>query len=86
MLTLSKPADHDRLNACIFDQLKMKIHGCVIIPGAWDCYDTLGYLEQRLKKNVIATLEDDGSVFAVCGKVIYFTDEMVLITTTSIPD
>jgi hypothetical protein len=79
MLTLSKPYDHDRLNACVFDQLNMKINGDVCIPGEWDCYDTLGYLEQRLKKSVIATFEDDGSVFTVCGKIVFFKDDMVLI-------
>jgi len=81
MLVLSCPSNQDRFNAAIFEVLNLNIHGTVCILGnGWDCYITLGYLEQRLKQTVIATHCVDGSEFSVCGKVISFTDDGVFIS------
>lgn len=73
MLVLSRPFNQDRLNAAIFEIVGLNIHGTVCIPGEeWDCYQTLGYLERRLKRPFIATMCADGSRFCICGKVVYF--------------
>ena len=80
MLELTKPLNHDRLNSCVFDQIFMDIDGDVFIPGEWDCYDTLGYLEQRLKQNLIATLRDDGSMFFIRGKAVCFAPDGVTVS------
>jgi hypothetical protein len=81
MLTLSSPSDHGRLNAAIFEIVNLNVHGTVCIPGnKWDCYDTLGYLEQRFKQPVIATQCADGSEFFIHDKKVSFTDECVFIT------
>jgi hypothetical protein len=80
MLVLSVPASQSRLNACVYDQLDMRIDGDVVIPGAWDSYDTLDYLEKRLKQSVIATLKDDGSAFVVRGKLVCFLAESVIVS------
>ena len=80
MLVLTKPINQSRLNSCVYDQLNLKLAGDVAIPGTWDCYDTLGYLEKRLKQSVIATLRDDGSVFVVCGKTVFFEPDFVYVS------
>jgi hypothetical protein len=80
MLILTRPVNQARLNACVFDLIGMNIDGEVCIPGAWDCYDALGYLEKRLKLSVIATLLDNGSIFIVCGKRVCFAPELVVVS------
>jgi hypothetical protein len=81
MLILSRPSDQGRLNAVIFELIGLNIHGTVCVPGNyWDCYDTLGYLEKRLKQPVIATHCVDGSEFSIRNKNISFTDRGVFIT------
>jgi len=80
MLVLTEPVNQSRLNACVYDQLNYNMNGDVAIPGEWDCYDTLGYLERRLKQSIIATLADDGSKFAVKGKIIVFEPDSVYIS------
>jgi hypothetical protein len=81
MLTLSPPSDHDRLNAAVFEIVGLNVHGTVCIPGnQWDCYNTLGYLEQRLRQPIIATECVDGSEFFICDKHIRFASDGVFIT------
>jgi hypothetical protein len=80
MLVLSCPANHDRLNAAVFEVIHLNVSGAVCILGSgWDCYITLGYLEKRMKCLMIATQCSDGSEFRVCGRTVCFTDEGVFI-------
>ena len=79
MLEFTQPADQDRFNSWLYEMLYMKICGPVSVPGEWDCYKTLGYLECRLKQSVIATLREDGSIFKVCGKTVYFEEDRVTV-------
>ncbi len=79
MLEFTQPANHDRFNSWVYDMLHMKICGSVSVPGEWDCYATLDYLECRLKQTIIATLCEDGSIFRLCGKTVYFGDHGVTI-------
>jgi hypothetical protein len=81
MLVLTLPCNHDRLNAVIYEVLHLNITGMVCVPGdSWDCYVTLGYLEKRLKRPVIATQCTDGSKFCVGDKTVNFTDDGVFIS------
>jgi hypothetical protein len=81
MLTLSRPWNHDRFNAVIFELIRLNMCGVVLVPGSrWDCYTTLGYLERRMRRSLIATRCEDGSEFRICDKVISFTDEGVFIS------
>jgi hypothetical protein len=84
MLEFTQPADHDRFNSWLYEMLNMKICGSVSVPGAWDCYETLDYLECRLKQSVIATLREDGSIFRVRGKTVYFEDDRVTVIQNSV--
>lgn len=87
MLTLSSPSDHDRLNAAIFEIVGLNVHGTVFIPGnQWDCYNTLGYLEKRLRQPIIATECADGSEFFIRNKHVRFTYEGVFVTWCSYDD
>ena len=80
MLILTRPLNHDRFNAALFEVLSLNITGTVcILGGEWDCYYTLGYLEKRLKHTLIATHCMDGTEFSVCGRRISFTPEGVFI-------
>ena len=81
MLVLSCPPNQARFNAVLFELLTLKINGTVCILGdEWDCYDSLHYLEKRLKRDLIATHCMDGSEFSLCGKLISFTDEGVFVS------
>jgi hypothetical protein len=81
MLVLTRPVNHDRLNAAIFEVVHLNVSGVVCIPGAqWDCYITLGYLERRMRCSMIATQRADGSEFCVCGRTVSFTDDGVFIS------
>jgi hypothetical protein len=83
MLVLSCPVNQDYLNAAVFDVIHLNVDGVVCIIGSgWDCYDTLGYLEKRMKCVMIATQCSDGSEFCVCGRTVSFTTEGVLIYKT----
>jgi hypothetical protein len=80
MLFLSRPSDQDRLNATIYELIHLKVGGSVCVPGCnWDCYDTLNYLEKRLKQPFIGTSTLDGSAFNVLGKSVVFTEYGVFI-------
>ena len=79
MLEFTEPVNHDRFNAWMYDMLNIKICGSVCIPGDWDCYETLGYLERRFKKPLMATMCEDGSVFMVGPKTVYFLPDEVII-------
>jgi hypothetical protein len=80
MLALAKPPTQERFNSCIFDLLNMRMSGCVTVPGEWDCYEALGYLETRMNRVLIATLEEDGSVFMVGRKTVSFLDDEVVVS------
>ena len=82
MLTLTRPPDQDHFNAAVFELISLNVSGEVYLPGVWDSYNTLEYLEKRLRISLIATLHEDGSVFSVRGKLVQFTDESVIISTS----
>ena len=80
MLEFSQPTNHERFHAWLFDMLHMKICGSVSVPGEWDYYAALNYLERRLRHAAIVTEGcDDDSAFRVCGKTVYFEDDRVVI-------
>jgi len=77
----SRPSDQDRLNATVYSVVSMDFCGAVRIDGSWDAYETLGYLERRMRNRLIGTLNDDGTLFRVRGKYVYFDSDHVLVTT-----
>ncbi len=81
MICFPRPCDHDRLNAAVYDVVSMNFYGSVRIMGCWDAYETLGYLERRMRNRLIGTLNDDGTLFFVRGKYVYFDSDFVFITT-----
>jgi hypothetical protein len=81
MIFFSRPCDHDRLNAAVYSVVSMHFHGAVHISGKWDAYETLEYLERRMRNRLIGTLNDEGTLFRVRGKYVYFDSDHVLITT-----
>jgi hypothetical protein len=83
MITLARPADHDRFNATVYELLGLCFVGTVLIDGVWDPNDTLDYLEQRMCLNIIPTLRADGSFFCLCGKYVLFINDSVVVTTRS---
>jgi len=82
MLVLSEPVNQDRLNACVYELLRLNVCGTLCVPGRWDCSSTLDYLERRLKQTLIATLREDGSVFVVRGRMVCFTEDEVFVEQT----
>jgi hypothetical protein len=80
MLVLAKPPTQERFNSCIFDLLNLRMSGCVTVPGEWDCYDALGYLEKRMNRVFIATLEEDGSIFMIGRNTVSFFDDEVVVS------
>ena len=81
MLFFSRPADHERFNATVFELIRMRFNGSVCIPGVWDANETLRYLEKRTGFEIIPTLKLDGSFFTIRGKHIIFTKASVIVTT-----
>ena len=81
MLYFPKPADHGRFNATLHQLIHMRFNGSVCIAGAWDMYETLAYLERRMKMGVIPTLRSDGAFFTLRGKNVIFTNRAVYVTT-----
>jgi hypothetical protein len=81
MIEFSRPCDQGRLNATVYTVVSMNFYGAVRILGSWDPYETLGYLERRMRNRLIPTLDDDGALFRVRGKYVYFDSDCVLITT-----
>ena len=82
MIFLSRPCDQDRLNATVYSVVSMNFYGAVCIPGSWDAYDTLGYLERRMRNRLIGTLNDAGTLFRVRGKYVYFDSDRVFVSTS----
>jgi len=82
IMDFPRPCDQDRLNATVYTIARMNFVGAVRVLGVWDPYETLGYLERRMRNRLIGTLNDDGTLFRVSGKYIYFDSDHVLITTS----
>jgi len=81
MIFFSRPCDHDRLNAAVYSVISMHFNGAVCILGSWDAYETLDYLERRMRNRLIGTLNEDGTLFRVRGKYVYFDSDCVIIAT-----
>ena len=80
MLRFTKPADHDRFNATLYELCYMNFQGGVVIDGSWDADTALQYMERRSKLRVIPTLNADGSVFKFRNKgVVFERDRVVLV-------
>jgi hypothetical protein len=82
MISFSQPADQNRLNATVYELIRMRFVGTVYIDGEWDAYDALTYLEERLRVELIPTLRTDGSLFRLNGKYVLFSDDGVIVTTS----
>ena len=85
MVFFSRPANQDRFNATVYELIRMRYNGTVCVEGWWDTYDTLSYLEHRMKLEIIPTLRSDGSVFFLNGKCVLFREEHVLVSTELTP-
>lgn len=81
MISFSRPADQNRLNATVYELLNMCFVGTVLVDGEWDPNETLDYLEQRMRMKIIPTLRNDGSLFFLCGKYVLFIHDSVIVTT-----
>ena len=79
MLRFTKPADHDRFNATLYELCNMKFQGGVVIDGRWDADIALQYLERRSKLRIIPTLNADGSVFRLHEKGVVFEPDRVMV-------
>lgn len=82
MVQFTRPATQDRFNATIYELLRMKFNGEVTVPGNWDPYITLDYLENRFRLCIIPTLTPNGSSFEMFEKLVIFSQDGVLV----IPD
>jgi hypothetical protein len=80
MIEFSQPLTHHRFDSTVYEVLKMKFNGSVKIPGEWDPFRTLDYLERRTGIPLIPTLVDDGSSFILMGKSVSFSPSHVLIS------
>jgi hypothetical protein len=83
MMEFSRPSTHHRLNSTVYEIVHLDFNGSVTIPGEWDPYQTLEYLEYRMKTPLIPTMNDAGSEFHVRDKFVVFKPFEVIIT--SIP-
>jgi hypothetical protein len=79
MIFFSTPCNQDRLNATVFELLQMRFNGSVHIGGAWDASDTLDYLEQRMRRALIPTVREDGTLFCLLGKCVHFAPDHVVV-------
>jgi len=79
MLFLSTPCNQDRLNATVYELVHMRYQGAVRIGGAWDPYETLEYLERRMRRALIPTVREDGALFVLRGKRVCFAPDHVLV-------
>ena len=71
MLTLSVAPTQDRLNAAVYECIRLRVCGAIAIPIThyFDIDDLMEYLERRFQ-TMVATFTDDGSVFSVYEKLI----------------
>lgn len=83
MITFSRPANQDRLNATVYELLGLCFVGTVMVDGEWDPNHTLEYLENRMRMQIIPTLRGDGSLFFLCGKYVLFIPTGVIVTTST---
>lgn len=81
MITFNRPLTQDRLHAALYELIRMRFTGTVIIEGGWDAYDALEYLENRLRVEIIPTMRMDGSLFYLNDKYVRFLIDHVVITT-----
>lgn len=82
MISLSRPASQDRFHATLYELIRMRFSGTILINGEWDAYDALAYLETRMRMEIIPTLRANGSLFLLNGKYIQFADDAVVVTTS----
>ena len=80
MIEFSKPSTHHRFDSTVYEIINMKFNGSVRIPGEWDPFRTLEYLERRTRIPVIPTLNEDGSEFICMDKVVSFSLSHVMIS------
>ena len=81
MLFFSRPCDHDRLNAAVFDLVHTRFNGTVHVEGDWDPCCTLEYLERRMGTGLLPTMNCEGTLFFLRGKYVVFTPTCVVVTT-----
>ena len=82
MLTLTKPANQDRLNAAVAEVADLNVMGPVCIPGEWDAHEAMLYTEVKLKQphTLYFITEDDGSImYQITNKLIHFKRSCVYI-------
>ena len=84
MILFSKPCDQNRFNATLYELLRMNFCGDVLVDGIWDPFDTLTYLENRMRIEVMCTLRMDGSLFRFGNKYVLFACDSVLVTTSNL--
>ena len=77
MLMLSTPLTQNRLNAAVFEVVRLRLTGPIGIPGVWDAEETRRYMETRIRRTVVA---GDDMWFCVNGKHVHFTAFRVVIT------
>ena len=80
MVSLSKPANPERLGAVIYELIRLQFDGPVYIDGEWDAFDALQYLEDRDGIEIIPTLNEAGTLFFIGGKFISFTNDCVVVS------
>jgi hypothetical protein len=76
MLILSMPMNQDRLNAAVLEVIRLRVMGPVQIPGRWDMYDTMQYIESKLEHSPT----ESGDGFSIHNKCIQFTNSAVVIS------
>ncbi len=85
IVALSRPINQDRLNAAVFELLRLRFTGAVWLPGeGWDCEETVRYLGTRSRRcSLISWLSADGTLgaFRFGDKRVSFAEDGVLIET-----
>jgi hypothetical protein len=82
MISFSRPGSQDRFHATLYELIRMRFSGTILVDGGWDAYDALAYLEARMRMEIIPTLRANGSLFFLNGKYVQFTDDCVVVTTS----
>ena len=80
MLTLVRAPSQDRLNAAIYECVRLRITGSMsVLISCCDVYSLLDYLEARLR-TIAATYTNDSNVFCIANKLVRVFDFHILIT------
>jgi hypothetical protein len=68
------------LNAAVAECVRLRITGPITIAGEnWDAESLIDYLENTYN-TVVATLQEDQTVFSILRKTIYVLPTHILIT------